>query len=140
MKRLCTTLKGLSIITALLILVLSSTYSQTMNNDIINTPALMSANNSEPIKEAIHDTPTPTGDKNTVTIFPNPSSEAITLQSSQLIHIITIFDILGRVVKQFQPDQEEMKINVQNLLPGKYFIKVQLQGTNNSLVYSFIKI
>jgi hypothetical protein len=111
-------------------------FSQTINNDAMSSNIQLSSNYSQPITS----TTMPEGDKNNISVFPNPASVSITIQSSQPMHLISVFDMLGRVVKQFQSDQLQAKINLQDLIPGKYFIKIQLKEMNNSFVYSFVKL
>jgi hypothetical protein len=122
---------------ALTIITMQTVFSQPINNNELTNPAIqLVSDNSEPIIGAIQQMSEP----DIISIFPNPASENITIQSSGTMHSIIIFDILGRVVKQFQPDQLQVKINLQYLIPGKYFLKIQLQERNNAVVRSFVKL
>jgi hypothetical protein len=61
-----------------------------------------------------------------VNIFPNPSSEFLFIRSNQRINNISIKNILGKEVyrKQFESDQELIKIDISNLSKGVYLVYV----------------
>jgi len=71
---------------------------------------------------------------NNITIYPNPANEVINIQlpleSLDEYTLIEMYDILGNLIKKQQPELtlSEIKINVNHLNEGIYFIKIY-QGT-----------
>lgn len=67
-------------------------------------------------------------------IYPNPVTSEITLSSYKEIESLTtyIFDINGRLIqnKQFNYFGFENKLNVENLSPGMYFLKIKSDTVN----------
>jgi hypothetical protein len=52
-------------------------------------------------------------------IFPNPTSDMLTIQSSSIISMqCMILDIFGKVVKEFEGNE----VSVHDLVPGTYFL------------------
>lgn len=60
-----------------------------------------------------------------ITIFPNPADTYFEISSGdQIYEEVTLFDRSGKLVLQTQ----ETKIDISDLSPGMYFIKIQLEG------------
>ena len=73
-----------------------------------------------------------------ISLYPNPSSTAITISTQSLPDSYTIYNSLGQVLKQSQIQSEvDLSINIENLSDGMYFIK--LAKDRSSQVLSFIK-
>lgn len=70
--------------------------------------------------------------KNLITVFPNPSSEKFLIQFNKQIDqdiSLSIFDISGRMIKElpsgsFQTGSKMIEIDLQNTLPGIYWIMI----------------
>jgi ligand-binding sensor domain-containing protein len=72
---------------------------------------------------------------NTVNVFPNPASNRLNILSNLTIQEITILDLTGKVIKTV--DSTSKSINVENLIPGVYIIR--LIGGEGVLSQRFIK-
>lgn len=74
-------------------------------------------------------------------IYPNPTSESFTVQSSKLIleTTISIFDIQGKLLisEKMIPQNGKFTQNVSSLENGVYFVKISSEG--NSIVKKLLK-
>ncbi|MEO0403343.1 MAG: T9SS type A sorting domain-containing protein [Bacteroidota bacterium] len=61
-----------------------------------------------------------------MTVFPNPVSELLSIQSSSVIESICLRDGLGRKVDFIE--QSAFKIDVSELPAGLYFVDVMVNG------------
>lgn len=62
-----------------------------------------------------------------VSVYPNPTSGQLTVNSNEAIQNIIIYDLSGRVVDMLDINAETTaNLNVANLNSGIYFIKTQL--------------
>lgn len=66
-------------------------------------------------------------------IYPNPVKDEIRITSEEIIEQVTIYSIDGRKIYNKQGNNVQSTINVANLSPGTYFIKV------NGIVNKFVK-
>lgn len=57
-------------------------------------------------------------------VYPNPASDFVNVISDAEISKIQLFDILGRLVQEFDAKTTEATINVSNLCNGEYLLKV----------------
>ncbi len=75
---------------------------------------------------------------NLIELYPNPSKEHInySLPSNFILNQITIYDTLGKVIKQFDA-QNSNRLNISELENGLYF--VHFMGDKNSITKKFIK-
>jgi endo-1,4-beta-D-glucanase Y len=62
-------------------------------------------------------------EKSTVTLFPNPSNDRITVNAPQQ-STISVISILGNVILQQKTTSETTEINLAHYAPGIYFIKI----------------
>lgn len=60
--------------------------------------------------------------QNGITIFPNPATNQITIQASQQIGEISVYNILGQELMTTKA-QNSLQIDVSHLKPGFYFVK-----------------
>jgi hypothetical protein len=58
---------------------------------------------------------------NTITIFPNPTKNYLTVSATAAIENVEIYDYNGRLIRTFKNVSE--KIDVTNMQAGMYFIK-----------------
>ena len=61
-------------------------------------------------------------------VFPNPSSDVITIQTSERARSIELFDLSGRMIQSVMPTASESRMDVQSLPKGMYIIKVDMNG------------
>lgn len=83
--------------------------------------------------------PTDTFSKNNFSLFPNPSSDIITVQNPNLdFNSISFTDVNGRIIKQLEfASVTEKQISVSELNSGIYFILIGSENSNS--VVKFIK-
>jgi len=60
-----------------------------------------------------------------LSVYPNPTRDKFTIEANQMINEIRMIDISGQEVINRTVSDREIEINVNNLKPGVYFIKVQ---------------
>ena len=66
---------------------------------------------------------------NDLSIFPNPTSNILTIQSNSLINPISIYDITGKLVLQNIGNSKEIILDISNLNSGLYFIQSNSQNS-----------
>ena len=67
---------------------------------------------------------------NNVSLFPNPTTELVTVSMEENIESITIFNLLGKIIfSNNEVHEPSYKINLSHLAKGVYFVKVN----NNSI-------
>ncbi len=62
------------------------------------------------------------------TYYPNPAKEVIYLQSKDEINAISLTNLLGQEVKNLKPQKTQVKLNLNGLENGVYFMKVSTGG------------
>lgn len=73
-----------------------------------------------------------------ILLYPNPSSNSITIKSTTLPDSYRIYNTLGQVITQSKLSTfSDLEINISNLTKGMYFLK--LVKNNSSQVLSFVK-
>jgi len=74
--------------------------------------------------------------KNTtsITLSPNPAITELNISSSTPIQQLTIINYIGQAVYEAIPNSDKSEVNMANLPPGMYFVKI-----NGSEVRKFIK-
>ena len=70
-------------------------------------------------------------------IYPNPAQDYITIDSGQPIEMIRIFDLEGRLMKQYQPYSQKNNFDIQGLKSGLYVVSVQ--SSKKYMSFSLIK-
>lgn len=77
-----------------------------------------------------------------LSIYPNPTSESFTVQSSQLVleTAISLYDLQGKLLfsEKMLPQNGKLTMEVSSLEKGIYFVKISSEG--NSIVKKLIKI
>jgi len=76
----------------------------------------------------------PLATKHNITLYPNPASTEITVQSNQPIGSITITNLVGQNIYSGSYNENKVTIDVAGLSAGVYFVK-----TNGSDVKKFVK-
>ena len=69
---------------------------------------------------------------NELSIFPIPATDFITLNSSDIINKIEIFDVSGKNILSQNLNSNDINVNTQNLTNGIYFIKIQTSNTTTT--------
>lgn len=62
-------------------------------------------------------------------IFPNPTKGTLTIKTSETIWSVEIYDVNGRVIREFRPKDKRLVLNTISMNAGVYFIHVK---TDNS--------
>ena len=76
--------------------------------------------------------------KNTLTLFPNPATNQITLQVDKAVDVtITVFDRMGRMVLQTKSTDSRMDLDISHLQAGTYWARVTTP--KESLQRAFVK-
>ena len=75
--------------------------------------------------------------KSTISIFPNPTSNHITISSEEDFHFIEIFDMVGRIVHSQMNYEKTITLNVSNYGTGMYFVRII--SKNGAKVQKFVK-
>jgi len=68
--------------------------------------------------------------KNTLKVFPNPSSDFINIPSEYLNNAFKMYSILGKIVKEGKISSTKIKIS--DLNPGNYILKITSEGKTES--------
>ncbi len=79
-----------------------------------------------------------TGANGTISLYPNPAADVLTLRNIRDKSRYTIYNILGEVAKQGLLGQKISQINIQNFQAGYYYIKIA-DNYGNQLNRSFLK-
>ena len=64
-----------------------------------------------------------------ISIFPNPSSENIKITSNQNKFELSLYSVVGKIVKTQTINNGKADINISNLEKGIYILKVNMNGT-----------
>jgi hypothetical protein len=83
-----------------------STYKIDISDDILNTDETLFSSE--------------------VKVFPNPASEIFTISkvADSGKTLVSIYDVMGRVVKQLDFKEKELQLSVENFQPGIYYLKI----------------
>ena len=63
------------------------------------------------------------------TYFPNPVNDVLTIKAQTAVEDITVFNMLGQVVKQQTPNTMDCTVDLSAMQSGAYFVKVSI-GNN----------
>lgn len=73
-----------------------------------------------------------------IRIFPNPAHEILYIESDQVIKNITIYNTVGFKSFDINPSDFDKSLNLKDLTPGIYVVKVTLNN-GNSLTQKLVK-
>ena len=59
-----------------------------------------------------------------VTLYPNPTSDFVRISAGESIDLVRVFDVTGRVVKESSPEKSDFSLNVSGLSKGVYLVKL----------------
>lgn len=69
--------------------------------------------------------------KNSFKIYPNPANHSITIDTQHNKYNLNIYDVNGRILKQFKGNKSE-KIDISNLNPGIYLFEITSKNQNST--------
>ncbi len=69
---------------------------------------------------------------NSLEIFPNPVTDILTIQAQETISKISIFNQIGQLVKEINPNLNNTQMDLSNLNNGIYFVKVEAGDNTNT--------
>jgi len=75
--------------------------------------------------------------KSTFSIFPNPTSNSITISSESNFHTIEIVDLFGRIVHSQSNNKKNITLDVSNYCAGMYFVRIISKDVTS--VLKFVK-
>lgn len=75
---------------------------------------------------------------NTISIFPNPAKEYIVINTNLNEYNISIINITGKILIYKDLNNSSIKLNVNDLKEGVYFIRVNYES--GSKIFKFIKL
>ncbi len=60
-----------------------------------------------------------------IKFYPNPVSSVLTIRSENVVDLIRVYDVNGRLRKTLMPNSEMISLDVSNLVEGLYFMEVK---------------
>ncbi len=70
--------------------------------------------------------------KENFTFYPNPVKNELNLKANNTIEEIAVYNSLGQKIKNLKTDNFSLQISMEDLSAGLYFIKVRIDGKENS--------
>ncbi|MGY0392108.1 T9SS type A sorting domain-containing protein [Bizionia sp. KMM 8389] len=70
---------------------------------------------------------------NGLSYFPNPVTSSLTLQASQNIENVLVYNMLGQEVLRAEPNAVSSEISMNSLQDGAYFVKVTVNGNQETI-------
>lgn len=70
---------------------------------------------------------------NSFSVYPNPVSDILNIQTKKAVDQVTVYDILGKAVLSATPGIISPKINMGNLSSGVYMVKVTIGKTSKTV-------
>ena len=61
--------------------------------------------------------------------FPNPVNDVLTIKAQKAVEDITVFNMLGQVVKQQTPNTMDCTVDLSAMQSGAYFVQVSIDNT-----------
>ena len=63
------------------------------------------------------------------TYFPNPVNDVLTIKAQKTVEDITVFNMLGQVVKRQTPNTRDCTVDLSAMQSGAYFVQVSIDNT-----------
>jgi hypothetical protein len=63
-----------------------------------------------------------------VKMFPNPSSDVVTITAKKVIDSIAVYSVIGQEIKQINPNADSVVLDIADLQAGIYVVKVTADG------------
>lgn len=70
-----------------------------------------------------------------IQLYPNPSSDVVTITSKQVMDSVSIYDIKGRLVEEVGLNSSNIIFNIDYLQSGVYFVKVTSDNLTETLKF-----
>lgn len=68
----------------------------------------------------------------TIKVFPNPTNSFFRIEANEIVDFVEVYDITGKKVKRCNNELNEY--NVEDISPGLYFVKIQSENKENTLM------
>lgn len=62
--------------------------------------------------------------------YPNPVNDVLTVTHTEIISNIRVYDITGRLVRQMNPNNNEVQVDMTNMPASIYIVKVSMENTS----------
>ena len=72
-----------------------------------------------------------------VRIYPNPANDILYIESTLNIEQVGVYDISGRLLKQFSTINKDHNISINDLVNGIYLVKITIE--QKDYIYKMIK-
>ena len=63
------------------------------------------------------------------TYFPNPVSDVLTIKAQKDVDNITVYNMLGQVVKRQTPNTRDCTVDLSAMQTGAYFVQVSIDNS-----------
>ena len=63
------------------------------------------------------------------TYFPNPVNDMLTIRAQKDVDDITVYNMLGQVVKRQSPNTRDCTVDLSAMQTGAYFVQVSIDNT-----------
>ncbi|MFA7688371.1 MAG: T9SS type A sorting domain-containing protein, partial [Moheibacter sp.] len=77
--------------------------------------------------------------ENKITLYPNPTTGIINLQTQQKVNSVSVYNLMGQKVSFHPLNKENTSIDISNLSSGIYFVEVILNNNKKIKTYKVIK-
>ncbi len=78
-------------------------------------------------------------DPECITLYPNPTPDAFTIEGTLIDFDISILDMLGNVYQMYAPTGNTFTINIQNLPAGLYFVQIKHKTNGQIFIEKILK-
>lgn len=68
---------------------------------------------------------TQNSDKNSVSVYPNPARDIVSVKSANTIKNIIIYDVQGKLILNKNASEKDLSIDVSKYLPGVYYLRIK---------------
>lgn len=68
----------------------------------------------------------------TVNMFPNPTSDNVTITAKSIIESVSVYNVLGQEVMTTSPKADSVTINISDFQSGVYLVKSTVDGTTST--------
>lgn len=66
-------------------------------------------------------------------VYPNPVQNELTINSTEVVDNVQVYDVLGKLVLNITPNAVSPKVNMGGLTSGAYFVKVSINGASKTV-------
>lgn len=76
-------------------------------------------------------------DSSSISMYPNPSNNWVTIDSKEIVDSVSIVNVLGQIMLNKEVNNTSFTLDISNLNPGQYFVNII--SNNNKLVKKLVK-